>query len=265
MVKIACQAIVYGNQDIKDNIENILKNVAENKYDGVEIGARHFYMDKPDYYIELLNKNNLEIPAIHVGGNFLDKDSVSEQVSGIGDAIKFAKKLDCKYLFLSGTYKDQKTDDDYLQEARVYEEIGKRCTHEGLVLCYHNHDWEFANNGRGMELLLEHVNEELMKLVPDVGWITVAGANPVDFIKKYIDRTAALHFKDFKNYDIPRVFIEIGDGIVDFEAVYRYFSNAYTDFWIIAEQDMATNLPEESAKTNQLYIRELIDKVTTRR
>ena len=259
MVKIACQTIVYGNPVIKDNIERILKNVADNNYDGVEIGARHFYMEKPDYYIDLLKKNNLEIPAVHVGGDFLNKDSAAEQIAGIGNTIKFAEKLGCKYLYLSGAYREQKTDDDYLHEARVYEEIGLRCADGGLVLCYHNHDWEFNNNGRGMALLLEYVNEEYMKLVPDVGWLTVAGVNPAAFIKDHIERIEALHFKDFKNYEMPRVFIELGDGIVDFVAVYRCFADARTDFWITAEQDTATHTPEESVKANQAYIRKLIE------
>ena len=259
MIKIACQTIVYGNPVIKDSIESILQNIAEIGYDGVEIGARHFYQDKPEYYIDLLAKNNLEIPAIHVGGDFSNRDSVSEQIEGIGKTILFAKKLGCKYLYLSGAYADGKTDGDYLHEAKIYEEIGRRCVSEGLTLCYHNHDWEIMNGLHGMRLLLDNVDSRYMKLVPDVGWITVAGADPVAFLKDHEGRIAALHFKDFKSCNVPREFTEIGSGMVNFKTVYDCFGDKRPALWITAEQDEATNTPQESAAINYTYIRGLID------
>ena len=261
MVKIACQTIVYGNEHIKTDIENILQNVAENGYDGVEIGARHFDQDKPDYYISLLAKNHLELPAIHIAGDFLNMYSLAELMDGIKKTIPFAKKLGCSYLYLSGVYKKNKTDEDYLHEARTYEEIGRCCAEEGLTLCYHNHDWEITNNLHGLKLLLNHVNGQYMKLVPDVGWIAVAGADAVEFLKNHETGIEALHFKDFKNYDTPRRFTELGTGIVDFKAVYDYLKNKRDVLWITAEQDEATSTPQESVKANYAYIRGLIDSV----
>lgn len=255
MIKVACQTIVYGNPVIKDNIEGILSNISENKYDGVEIGARHFYMDKPQYYIELFKKNKLELPAIHVGGDFLNRDSVNQQIEQIGETIKFAKKLSCKYLYLSGTFRQGKTEDDYLHEAKTYNEIGKRCNAEGLTLCYHNHDWEIINDMMGMNILLEAVDEKNMKLVPDVGWVTIGGGDPVKFLQDNLSRVEALHFKDFKG---PREFTEIGTGIVDFESIYSYFKDKKKELWITAEQDVATDRPEDSSRINSEYIKGLI-------
>jgi len=262
MIKIACQTIVYGNSVIKDNIEGILRNIAEIGYDGVEIGARHFYLDRPGYYAELLEKHRLELPAIHVGGDFLNRESVAEQLEGIARTIQFARGLGCGYIYLSGACRKGKTDADYLHEARTYEEIGRRCAAEGLTLCYHNHDWEIANNLHGLALLLNNVSGQYMRLAPDVGWIAVAGADPLEFLKNHEARIEALHFKDFRNRATPRTFTELGTGIVDFKAVYDYFKAKRDVLWITAEQDEATNTPQESAKANYAYIRALADSVS---
>jgi len=258
MIKIACQAIVYGNMNLFDDLENILQSMGDIGYDGAELGSRFLDTDEPDYYIEQLKKNNLELPAIHVGGDFLDRDSVASQLEEIGETIAFAKKLGCRYLYLSGAYREGKTDEDYLHEAELYSEIGRRCADAGLALCYHNHDWEFKNNARGINLLLEHVSAEVMKLVPDVGWIAVTGADPAAFIRAQGERIAALHFKDFAHTGTPRAFTELGLGLTDFKAVFDLVKDRTGEFWITAEQDETVRAPAESAAMNCAYIRGLL-------
>ena len=257
MIKIACQAIVYGNVNLIGGLEDILQSMGDIGYDGAELGARFLDTDEPEYYIEQLEKNNLALPAIHVGGNFLDRASVARQLEEIGETIAFAQKLGCRYIYLSGACREGKIDEDYLHEARLYGEIGKRCAEAGLTLCYHNHDWEFMNNARGMRLLLDNVPAELMKLVPDVGWIAVTGADPAAFVKAQGDRIAALHFKDFAHTGTPRAFTELGTGITDFKAVFGLVKDRPGEFWITAEQDETARAPAESAAMNLAYIRGL--------
>lgn len=254
MVKISCQTIVYGNHMIKDNMESILTNISTIGYDGVEVGARHFNMERPDDYIELLKKLNLELTAVHVGGNFLDRNSVAAQLQNIENIILFSKKLGTKYLYLSGTRKDGKTAEEYQREAKVYEEMGKRCLDAGIAFCYHNHDWEMINDMQGMKILLEETSPQLVKLVPDVGWLAIAGVNPVKFLEEHLERVEAVHFKDFKG---PGSFTELGTGIVDFKSVYQYLIANKKDFWITAEQDVSAIGPDESSKINYEYIASL--------
>lgn len=64
--------------------------------------SRHFDKEKPDYYRDLLKKNELELLAIHVGGNFLEPDSVQKQIDQFGDTLRFACELGIHYIFISG-------------------------------------------------------------------------------------------------------------------------------------------------------------------
>lgn len=255
MIKVACQTIVYGNDVIKATIESILENVRDNGYDGVEVGVRHFYLDRPEYYRELLDKNRLEIPAIHMGGDFLNKEAVARELENAEAYIRFAKQLGCRYIYLSGVYRENKTAEDYKYEAQVYSKIGERVRENGLILCYHNHNWEFKNEAEGMNILLHNVPEENMKLVPDVGWVTIGGYDPVAFLRENLDRVEALHFKDFID---ESHFTELGTGIVDFKSILDFIKDKKPELWISAEQDKATRTPAESSLANARFIRGLL-------
>ena len=254
MIKIACQTIVFGNTIIKDNMAEIVENVKKIGYDGLEIGARHFYQDRLEFYKDLFAKLEIKLAALHVGGDFLNKDSVQQQLNNIRNTVIFGKKLGCPYIFLSGSFKEGKSPDDYLTEADSYKEIGKICHGEGLKFCYHNHDWEFLNDGEGMNILLEKINPELMKLVPDLGWVEVVGFSSLQFLKDHINRVEALHFKDFKSKAAPWEFTELGTGITPFNQIYDYITGLDRDWWVIAEQDSTKLEPKEAARINYEYI-----------
>ena len=263
MVKIACQTIVFGNPSIRDNLEKYAGTVKKIGYDGIEVGVRHFCQDRVEYYREMFLKLNLELAAIHVGGDFLNKDSVKQQLLNMKNNISFGKKLGSTYVFLSGSFSETKTTGDYATEAESYKEIGRMCSGEGLVFCYHNHDWEFRYPKDGMKMLLDRVPADLMKLVPDVGWLEQAGVNALQFIKDNISRVEALHFKEYKKLSVsPRSEIdnevtELGRGVVPFREIYDYVAGLNRDWWIVAEQDKALIAPEESARINYEYIKSL--------
>jgi sugar phosphate isomerase/epimerase len=259
MIKIACQTIIFGNARIKDNLAEIARTVKRTGYDGMETGARHFYLDRLDYYQGILKDLDLKLVALHVGGDFLNKDSVKEQLNSAKNTIAFGRALGTEYLYLSGQYREGKTRDDYLTEAESYKEIGKMCNDKGIVLCYHNHNWEFLNNGEGMKILLDTIPAELMKLVPDVGWLEVAGVPAISFLRENISRVEALHFKDFVSKDVtgPGRFTELGKGIVPFAEIYRHATSLGRDWWISAEQDATTLEPDEAARINYEYIAKL--------
>ena len=255
MFRIACQTIVFG-AELKERMESIWKTVAEAGYDGVEVGARHFDMERPEYYRELLDQYRLTLPIIHVGGNFLDKDSIAEQMNTFAKTVDFASRLSCSHIYVSGVFDHNKTVEQYIAESEVYNEMGKRCADQRICFCYHNHDWEIINLMGGMDLLLEHTTPATMMLAPDVGWITVSNADPAAFLEKHFDRVEAVHFKDFKKV---RAFTELGTGMVDFPSVAKVLNTRGKPMWITAEQDKATHTPEESVKINLDYIRDLME------
>ena len=254
MIRIACQTITWGPEKIREHTAEVLKEIKKAGFNGVEIGARHLDHSKPEYYSQLLGENGLDLVALHVGGDFLDHDSVNRQVENIGKTVEFAVKLGVGYIFLSGTYRKDKTGDDYKFEAQTYNRIGGVCKENGIKLCYHNHDWEIVNGLMGLKILLDNTGNDLVYFVPDVGWVTRGGADPVKLIEETYDRVEAVHFKDFtKDND----FTELGSGIVNFKGVYESVKSR-KDLWIVSEQDTSSKTPLESASINCKYIESLV-------
>lgn len=253
MFKIACQTITFGPEMNKNNMDEVMKSISESLYKGIEIGFRHLDCDRPDYYSELLKKYDLEMVALHLGGDYTDQDSVKKQLDSVHTVIEMAHKLSCPNIFISGAYKKDKLPEMYLIEAENYNKLGGIFQQEGLILSYHNHNWEFENDGHGFKTIINNTDSKNISFVPDVGWITRAGFNPVEVLSTIKDRITNIHFKEFDN---EANIVELGKGIVDFPGVYDFIKEM-GDMWIIAEQDKTTIGAIESISENYKYINTL--------
>ena len=49
----------------------------------------------------------------------------------------------------------------------------------------------------GFRTLMANTDPTYFRLVPDVGWVTRGGADPVKFLEEFKDRIEVLHFKEF--------------------------------------------------------------------
>lgn len=252
MYKYGCQAILWGDEKDTD-LPKVFREIGEAGFDAVEIGARYLDTEKKGYYLDLLAEAGLSLAAVHIGGNFLDAGSVNAQLKAVPHTAALAAGLGASHIFISGVYVENKTAAQYGAEARVLRELGKAVRDQGVGFCYHNHDWEIRDGLAGLRILLEEVDASVMQLVPDVGWITMGGEDPVAFVRRYYERIGAVHFKEFTENG---AFAELGGGIVDFRGVYAALRDK-EDLWLIAEQDTTTRTPLKSAKINMAYLRSL--------
>ncbi|MCL2815870.1 MAG: sugar phosphate isomerase/epimerase [Oscillospiraceae bacterium] len=256
-MKIGCQTITFGNERHQSDAEGIIKTVASAGYKGVETAFFRIIMNKTETYKQYLRENNIEQAAIHVGGNFNDHESVKSQLDNMPHIIKLAHELECKNIFLSGSPANFETGCDFAAEN--INKFGKMISENGLVLSYHNHDWEIKNNYSGLYFLCDNTDPKYLSFVPDVGWVTRGEGNPVEVLKRLGARVSNLHFKEFTN---EGKITELGRGIVDFGEVYEFIKTAKnvndTDMWIIAEQDETSIGAEASVEQNFEYIKNLV-------
>ncbi|PPG10221.1 sugar phosphate isomerase [Rathayibacter sp. AY1F4] len=108
-----------------------------------------------------------------------------------------------------------------------------RLRDDGLRLLLHNHHVEFArHDGR---LLLDVVAERapLLGLELDVHWVQRGGLDPVTTLRRYGDRVALVHLKDYRvgppadlsggwsvqEFTSNVQFAEVGEGNLDFPAI----------------------------------------------
>ncbi len=129
----------------------------------------------------------------------------------------------------------------------------------GLTLCYHNHAFEFAKDGDKtlLDILLESSDPKLVHLEMDVMWVTIAGADPVELLRRYMGRVPLLHLKDLHR-GVPNrldekvertAFAEVGAGRVDFPRVLKAAAVSGTRHYFV-EQDQTPGDPLASLRTS---------------
>jgi sugar phosphate isomerase/epimerase len=118
--------------------------------------------------------------------------------------------------------------DDWRWNAEQFNRVGAKVKQAGLMFGYHNHTMEFGQQ-QGVvpfDELLRLTDPALVTIELDCGWVTVGGADPADYLKRYPKRISMLHIKDFKHSDKPSSVVdpppaaELGQGTVDFRRIF---------------------------------------------
>lgn len=142
----------------------------------------------------------------------------------------------------------------------------------GLTVGIHAHAAGFMDFEPELERLLDEVDDGILKICFDTGHHSLAGYDPVAFMRRHIGRISYMHFKDInpvvKADVIARgtgfyeacgqgVFCNLGKGDVDFPAVRRILLDAGFKGWCTVEQDCDPTLgvsPIDDARLNRAYL-----------
>jgi inosose dehydratase len=117
------------------------------------------------------------------------------------------------------------------------------------------------------------VDRSLVFQGPDIGHLAWAGVDPVAFCRDYADDIKTMHVKDIDPDVLARgvaaewdygtfsdngIFIELGEGMVDFPAIFGILEDVGYDGWIIVETDV-TQKPTalESATISRKYLKSI--------
>lgn len=260
-IKIGVQAMM-----LKEKFEEIgtfetLKQVSELGYNAVEISQVPMTPENVAEIKKAKDELGMEIASLSC--------VVSNEGSGGNDDLetKFDKIVeDCKTLEVDLLrigmlpFNNMRNLDTVLEFTREANEYAKRLKEHGINLYYHNHHVEFRKyNGKFM---LDIIAEEC----PDLGfeldlhWVQRGGANPIDLIEQYADRTELIHLKDYRVGEIPAEafealeegdiakfypqfvniieFAELGQGSMDYKAIMEAAIEAGGVRYALVEQDM---------------------------
>jgi inosose dehydratase len=148
---------------------------------------------------------------------------------------------------------DGLTGAEFQQLADTLNRVGEVTLREGGRSCLHNHVGSVIETGEEIERLLEMVDPALVFLGPDTGHLAWAGVDAVDFCWRYADRIKTIHVKDvhaavvrrgveegwdYDTYVDHGLFAELGEGCVDFAALFAVLREAGFEGWVLAETDV---------------------------
>jgi len=188
----------------------------------------------------LLAESGLAPVGSHVGLPEFEKD--------LDKVIAFYKTVGCKYVGVPALPGDLRNPAGFRRAAAIMNQAGAVLKSVGMVMYYHHHAFEFdrVEGERGMDILLAETDPDLVKIETDVYWAQYGGEDPAAFIRANAGRFPLVHIKDMIGEGDKRTYAEIGEGIIDFQAIFAA-SEAQGAEWYIVEQDICQRPSLESA------------------
>jgi sugar phosphate isomerase/epimerase len=140
------------------------------------------------------------------------------------------------------------TADEISRAIEILGRAGEAASKAGLTLCYHNHTHEFETVAGKIpyQELLTQIPADHLKFELDLGWATVAGADPVELFNRHPGRFPLWHVKDVSADSKQPV--EVGRGMVDFKRIFAAAGASGMKHFFV-EQDGAPK-PMENIKTS---------------
>jgi sugar phosphate isomerase/epimerase len=150
----------------------------------------------------------------------------------------------------------------------------------GVDICYEIHPGEDLHDGVTFEMFLEKVgNHPRANMLYDPSHYVLQALDYLDNIDIYKDRIKMFHVKDaefnpngrqgvYGGYqpwvDRAGRFRSLGDGQIDFGAVFSKFAAMDYDGWAVVEWECCLKHPEDGAREGAAFVREHIIRVTER-
>ena len=225
--------------------EGVLKQIKEIGYSEIEATADTLSKDW-----SAIQSSGLKATSVH-----LNLDPSDAQLADV-------KSKGFEYAVIPYVPPAQRGGVDVMKKlAASFQKAGERAKAHGLQLCYHNHAFEFEPMGgtTPLEIIMGDTKPEDVKLEMDIFWVTVAGHDPVELLKKYSGRVPLLHLKDKKrdqpaqaqyNENVPKdTFKEDGSGSIDIPSVLTAADSAGVRHYFV-EQDQT---PDPIASLRQSY------------
>lgn len=236
--------------DLEADFLGTLCKVSEMGFDGVEFAGLYGY--EPTQIKHWCDSLGLVSISAHV--------PLAEMLADIDKVIADYKTLGCEYIVVPYVTEERRPGGElFMQMVEEIRTIGQKVKDAGLVLLYHNHDFEFRKleNGQcGLDYLYENVPADLLQTQLDQCWVKYAGYDPVEYLQKYSGRSPVVHLKDFyvegkqegdpyaliglnegeKKANTAFEFRPLGHGVQDIPAIIAA-AKAAGSKWFVVEQD----------------------------
>jgi sugar phosphate isomerase/epimerase len=271
-------------KEMDEDPRGTLKQVAAVGYQEVELSPMSKVPAKE--LRQMLDDVGLTNPA----GHYMLPDLLKD----LDSKIAFAKEMGQHYMVvtvpwiadLSRVHADPKagqmgffmallsafTLDDFKWSAQQFNKVGEPIKKAGLQLGYHNHNFEFKTYEGGVtgyDEFLRLTDPDLVKLEMDCGWVTVAGHDPVEYLRRFPDRYKMLHIKDFKKGFTPThklgetgagapVPTELGRGSIEYSRIFEAAKKSHIEHIFVEQEPPFTEMPAlEAMKVDYEYLHKL--------
>lgn len=197
---------------------------------------------------------------------------------GVNAHVTFSGALAWPYLYPFPPRPAGLVETAFDELAKRWKPILDHADANGIDLCYEIHPGEDLHDGATYEMFLDRVgNHERACLLYDPSHFVLQCLDYLDFIDIYKDRIRMFHVKDaefnptgrqgvyggFQSWiDRAGRFRSLGDGQVDFGAVFSRMAANDFDGWAVVEWECCLKHPEDGAREGAEFVRRHIIRVT---
>ena len=264
-VKLGIAPIAWTNDDLPDlgaenTFEQCVSEMALAGFTGSEVGNK--YPKDPAELEEVEKEFRAQLEFLKaMGAKVIGASEQSYSVQGQEDTPVFGHK----YVM---------DDEEWDTFCNGMNYLGKIAKEEyGIALTFHHHMGTVVQDPDEVERMMANTDPEYVSLLFDTGHFTYCGADPLEMVKKYVNRIKHVHLKDIRPEVVKEVkdndlsflegvrrgaFTVPGDGCIDFDPIFKVLEeNGYEGYMLVeAEQDPAKANPLEYAIKARKFIRE---------
>lgn len=261
-IKFGYSAITWGGNDVQ-----AIKDISSLGFTGIQLRSNAFtnYEKKPEELKKLLDDAKLKLVMFSSGNADINTGKDEETIATHVAHAKFVKALGGSFMQITNGSrpKDRAPSVEELTKyGQLLTEIGKQTKPLGVEVTYHNHMGQLGQTPDEVEHILKATDPESVSFLLDVAHYQQGGGDPAGAIKKYRDRLKALHIKDVRDKPATGngqnyVFVEIGQGRVDFLSIFRTLYEVKFKGYAIIELDAVPDIgktPIQCAGISKAYL-----------
>ena len=273
MAKIGVQAMMLKESFAEVGAFETLRRVSEIGYSAVEISQIPMTPENIDQLDRARTELGMDIASLSAALTAPEGQPVESLTTDFDKIVADSKRLGATMVRMGMLPFDAMGSlDAVLEFCDRSEEMSVRLAEHGIGLYYHNHHIEFAKyDGR---YLLDVIADRApsMGLEIDVHWVQRGGLDPVSTLRKYDDRVAMVHLKDYRIGALPTEafdalgagdfkafmtaftgvvqFAEVGEGNLDFPAIIAESIRIGAQYLLVEQDDLYGRTAFEALQTS---------------
>lgn len=218
-----------------EDFERTMKRIADIGYRYVQLSAIGSGVS-PQIAKEVCDRLGLTIVLTHSDVNRIlhDTDRLIEEHRIMG----------CRYIGL-GSMPEKYRGEEWIQYfVEDFKEPARKIKEAGMLLMYHNHDFEFEKVGGRylLDVLLDGFEPDELGITLDTYWVQTAGADVCQWIERCADRIPCVHLKDRGIVRREAVMAPVMEGNMNFPAIMKALEGSCCEYALV-EQDTCQESP----------------------
>lgn len=221
--------------EVRNDFKGTLQKLSEMGFQGVEFaGEFGEYAENPKGIKEFLNTIGLEVSGAHVHFDKLTADNFEQTVT-------FYRDLGTTMLIIP--YDERAYDPNGIEQVvSELNALAEKLAPFGMQIGFHNHAKEFdAYKATTYWDYLAKSTPDNVVLQLDVGWVTFAGKDPVEYVQRYPGRTVTTHYKVRLPPGTEGRLPIIGQDTIDWPSLIKANIEVGGTRWLVVEQEEYPN------------------------